>query len=132
VEHVVETMRPLAIEVLAGASRFVRGVSVVRGVPVPVVDLNALLTDGGAGGVCERFVLLRVGDRLVALTVGRVIGLRQLDQSQQRDLPPLLSAVGSDIIESIGASDAQLLLVLEMTRILPAVLSTLASGIAEA
>jgi chemotaxis signal transduction protein len=77
-------------------------------------------------------VLLRAGDRLVALTVGRVIGLRQLDQSQRRDLPPLLSAVGSDIIDSIGASDAQLLLVLGMTRILPAVLSTFASGIADA
>jgi purine-binding chemotaxis protein CheW len=133
VEHVVEAMRPLPVELLAGAPPFVRGVSIIRGVPVPVVDLNALLTNADAGGASERLVLLRVADRVVALAVGRVVGLRHLDHSQQHELPPLLTAVGADIIESIGASDAQLLLVLRMTRILPEVLSTtLALGKAEA
>ena len=133
VEHVVEAMRPLPTELLAGSPRFIRGVSVIRGVPVPVVDLSVLLTNADAGDACERLVLLRVGDRFVALAVGRVVGLRHLDHSQQRELPPLLTAVGADIVESIGASDAQLLLVLRMARILPAVLpTTLALGKLEA
>jgi chemotaxis signal transduction protein len=41
--HVAETMRPLPIESVAGTPSFVRGVSVIRGVPTPVVDLKALL-----------------------------------------------------------------------------------------
>ena len=43
---VIETMRPLGTRPLAGTPAFVRGVSIVRGVPTPVVDVARLL--GGA------------------------------------------------------------------------------------
>ena len=41
--HVAETLRPLPIKPVAGTPGFVRGVSVIRGTPTPVVDLKALL-----------------------------------------------------------------------------------------
>src|SRR5205809_310773 len=41
--HVIETMRPLPIEPMACALSFVRGISIIRGAPTPVVDLGALL-----------------------------------------------------------------------------------------
>jgi chemotaxis signal transduction protein len=40
---VAETLRPLPIEPVAGTPSFVRGMSVIRGKPTPVVDLKALL-----------------------------------------------------------------------------------------
>ncbi len=43
--HVAETMRPLPFKPVAGTPGFVRGVSVIRGTPTPVVDLKALLED---------------------------------------------------------------------------------------
>ena len=54
--HVVEIMRPLPIKSVAGTPGFVRGVSVVRGAPTPVVDLKALLENGeNSLGRCRRF-----------------------------------------------------------------------------
>src|SRR5579864_4751234 len=41
--NVAEIMRPLPIAPLAGAPEIVRGLSVIRGAPVPVVDLGRLL-----------------------------------------------------------------------------------------
>jgi purine-binding chemotaxis protein CheW len=36
-------MRPLPIKPIAGTPGFVRGVSIIRGAPTPVIDLKALL-----------------------------------------------------------------------------------------
>ncbi len=50
--HVAETMRPLPIEPVAGTPSFVRGVSVIRGMPTPVVDLKALLESSANSRRC--------------------------------------------------------------------------------
>ena len=71
---VVETMRPGPIEPLAGAPEVVRGLAVIRGAPVPVVDLASLLGDG-EHSVPTRFVTVRTGERNVALLVDEVMGI---------------------------------------------------------
>jgi purine-binding chemotaxis protein CheW len=115
---VVETLRAVAVEPLAGAPRAVRGVSVIRGEPVPVVDLAALLgqSDGGRGG---RLVTVRVGDRRVALAVEAVLGVQQLEESARVEMPPLLSRAAADAIDEIGTLDGRLLLVLRAARLVP-------------
>jgi chemotaxis signal transduction protein len=50
-------MRPLPVERIAGMLSFVRGVSIIRGVPTPVVDLGVVL--GTPGEAVDRFVTLR-------------------------------------------------------------------------
>lgn len=117
--HVVETMRPLPIEPVGGTPGFVRGVSVIRGVPTPVVDLRALLENSASGATYGRFVTLRSGERRVAIGVDGVVGLRSLDAAQLGELPPILRDVGTDLVEAIGARDAQLLVVLRAARIVP-------------
>jgi purine-binding chemotaxis protein CheW len=108
--HVVETMRPLPIDPIAGMPPFVRGLSVIRGAPTPVVDLGALL--GTPARAAERFVTLRVGDRRVALSVGAVLGIRELDASTIPSLPPLLKNAEQGAVEAIGTLDAELLIIL--------------------
>src|ERR1700730_6787858 len=98
--HVVETMRPLPVESITGMPSFVRGVSIIRGVPTPVVDLGAVL--GALGGCAERIVTLRLGDRQVALSVDAVLGVRDLDLSAIHELPPLLRGASQDVLEAIG------------------------------
>jgi len=114
--HVIETMRPLLIEPVAGTPSFVRGISVIRGVPTPVVDLGTLL---GTSGGSRRFVTLRLGDRQVALSVDTVLGVRELEASTVRELPPLLQGVSQDAIEAIGTLDHQVLIVLSAGWQLP-------------
>lgn len=116
--HVAEVMRPLPIKHVAGTPGFVLGVSVIRGTPVPVVDLKALLENCENSPSFGRFLTLKVEDRQVVIGVDSVVGLRNMDLTQLGELPPLLQYVTADLIASVGSRDAQLLLVLRAARIL--------------
>jgi len=113
---VEETMRPLRAEAVAGMPAFVRGVAMVRGMPIPVVDAAALLFSG-AESPAARFVTLKVGSRRVALSVGAVLGIVDIPNESVDTLPPLLREAGDDVIASIGALDTDLLFVLSATKI---------------
>jgi purine-binding chemotaxis protein CheW len=117
-ETIDETMRPLPIEPIATAPSFVRGLAVVRGAPLPVIDAAALL-----GGECapgrSRFVTLNVGERRLALAVDAVVGIREIDASLCGSLPSLLSAGDASAIEAIGSLDGELLVVLRSARVVP-------------
>jgi purine-binding chemotaxis protein CheW len=115
--NVVETMRPLPIEPVAGAPPFVLGLSILRGSPVPVVDVASLLGEQSVRP--ERFVTVSVGSRLVALALGQVVGLRPIAAMSDEALPPLLRDAGGEIVTAIATLDAELLLVLNAARIVP-------------
>src|ERR1700730_1403758 len=108
--HVMEIMRPLPVEPISAVPWFVRGISIIRGIPTPVVDLGALL--GMPNVAADRFVTLRLGDRQVALSVDSVLGVRELDVSKIGELPPLLQGASKEVIEAMGTLDEQLLVVL--------------------
>lgn len=120
IDHVHETMRPLPVDAVAGAPDFVLGLAVIRGVPVPVVDLDALLGGGIAPRTHGRFVTLRLGERRVALAVDEVLGVERIDRTRLAEFPPLLGPAGADRIEALGTLDAQLLVVLRATQVVPA------------
>lgn len=130
--QVVETMRPMRVEPVAGAPSFLRGVAIIRGAPMPVVDAAALVTGAalvsgaappGHAANTARFVTLRVdgraAGRCVALAVDEVVGVRSLPAGSARDLPPLLRGGQAESISSLGALDSELLVVLESARLLP-------------
>jgi purine-binding chemotaxis protein CheW len=117
-EHVSETMRPLPIEPLAGLPSFVLGLSVLRGTPVPVVDAARML-----GVVAParpgRFVAMRIGARTAVLAVDAVLGVRTLRRDALEMVPPLLADARSEVVETIGTLDSDLLVVLRSGRIVP-------------
>ncbi len=115
--QVVETMRPLPVEPLAGAAPFVRGVSLIRGAPVPVVDLGALLLPSEAADP-TRFVTLRLGSRRLAVALEAVLGVRALPEALS-SLPPLLADASAESVSALGRLDQELLVVLEATRLVP-------------
>ena len=116
-QYVVETMRPLPIEAVAGAPDVVRGLAIIRGAPVPVIDVARLL--GAATAFPTRFVTMKVGDRRVALAVDAVLGVRGLPIESLQELPPLLGGVAAEIVAVIGRLDAELLLVLRGAQLVP-------------
>jgi len=125
-DRVAETMRPLPIQPLAAAPPFVRGLCVHRGTPVPVVDAGMLL--GQSDARAERLVVIRTGDRMVALAVADIVGVRPLTSASQA-LPPLLREAASAAVSAIGVLDEELLLVLGTARIVPdALLEELAAA----
>jgi purine-binding chemotaxis protein CheW len=94
------------------------GLSLIRGAPTPVIDAAKLL--GSAGGEpVTRFVTIRVGERHAAVALSSVIGVRELPAASLSELPPLLQDAGAEAVESIGALDSTLLVVLESARVVP-------------
>jgi purine-binding chemotaxis protein CheW len=114
---VVETMRPLPVEPVAGAPEFVRGVSIIRGSSMPLVDAAHLL--GAEGATARRFVTLRSQGGMVALAVDEVLGVRVLPLDALRASPPLLSEARAGVVRALGTLDQQLLVVLEAARLVP-------------
>jgi len=113
---VVETLRPLPAEPLPGAPPFVRGVAIVRGEPVPVVDAARLL--GEPAGLLARWITLDLGQRHVALAVDEVLGVRALSGAAHA-LPPLLADEGASGVAALGRLDGALLHVLDGARLVP-------------
>ncbi|HXB96854.1 MAG TPA: chemotaxis protein CheW [bacterium] len=116
-DSVLEIFRPLPVQALGSAPDFVLGLARVRGEAVPVVHLGRLL---GLAGRSEpgRFVRLSVGERRVVLAVDGVLGLRELPGDAAGSLPPQLDR-GLASVESLGALDRSLFLVLGAAKLLP-------------
>ncbi len=115
---VAETLRPLAIERLPGMAACVLGISAIRGRATPVVDARILLS-ACATEPAARLVVLRVGERTVALAVDSVLGLQRFEQSSVQALPPLLGGADAGLVAEIGRLDADLLVVLDAGRLVP-------------
>jgi purine-binding chemotaxis protein CheW len=107
-------MRPGRIERIELAPEYLLGLALVRGEMVPVLDAGVLLT--GQPSEATRFVVLRVGERSVALAVAEVVGTRALESTLLDGLPPLL-ANRRDLIAHMAVLDGKLLEVLESGRL---------------
>jgi purine-binding chemotaxis protein CheW len=114
---VVETMRALDIRKVDGAPRFIRGLTIVRGSLLPIVDVAALL--GAEAGQGRRLVLVRAGERHLALAVDEVLGIRRLDDAALTRTPPLISSALSEGVEQIGSLDGEALAMIEVVRLVP-------------
>jgi purine-binding chemotaxis protein CheW len=116
-ELVEEAMRPLPIEAIAFVPAFVRGLAIVRGNPIPVIDVGALLTGGLSPPT--RFVTVKAGNRRAALAFSEVIGVRDLSRDSFNGMPPLLHAVNADAVSGVSALDAGLVVLLSTARLVP-------------
>lgn len=117
-----ETMRALPLEAVPGMPPFLSGLAVIRGAPVPVLDLARLLgTPAAAAGTLSeaRYVTLELAQRQVALAVDAVLGVRALDGEAYGAVPPLLHGAEAGLLAALGTLDAELLLVLQAARLVP-------------
>ncbi|MDO9015980.1 MAG: chemotaxis protein CheW [Myxococcales bacterium] len=117
VGHVIETMRPLPVELVVGVPDFVAGLALIRGAPTPVVDLGRLL-GATAAAPWGRFVVVAAGGRRVALAVDAVLGVRALDAAALEALPPLVEDAAGPIA-ALAALDGELLVVIRGARLVP-------------
>jgi purine-binding chemotaxis protein CheW len=116
-EHVIEILRVLPIDAIAGAPRYVRGLCIIRGAAVPVVDIGLLIGDQATKS--ERLVTIRTGSRAIALAAETVVGIRAIGTETFNALPPLLRDAASETIAAVGTLDAELLFFLRTTLSVP-------------
>jgi purine-binding chemotaxis protein CheW len=115
--EVTETLRPLAVQPLAGTPAYVRGVTILRGVPTPVVDVARLLA--GEHVEPDRFLAVRTEHGPVALATGPVLGIRVAGPDAAAQHPALLGEASGRLIAGVGLIDAQPLLLLHSMRVVP-------------
>lgn len=119
-DEVVETMRPLDTRPLAGSPPWVCGISIMRGVPAPVIDVARLLT--GQPGPVARFVAVRTERGPVALATGEVLGIRTTATGgAAAGHAALLTGGGaaSRLVAGVGMLDGEPLLLLQSMRVVP-------------
>jgi purine-binding chemotaxis protein CheW len=117
-DEVVEIMRPLVTRALAGTPAFVPGVTIMRGVPTPVVDVACLLT--GRRADAERYVAVRTEHGSIALATGAVLGIRATaaDGPVSRHTGLLGGAAGT-LVAGVGTFAGEPLLLLQSMRVVP-------------
>lgn len=129
-DDVVETMRPLDTRPLAGSPPWVRGISIMRGVPAPVIDVARLLT--GASADVARYVAVRTERGPVALATGPVLGIRTAaaTAAAASSHTALLTGAGAAarLVAGIGMIDAEPLLLLQSMRVVPDEIWAAAAG----
>jgi purine-binding chemotaxis protein CheW len=117
IDHVIEIMRLLPVEQIAVAPKYVRGLSVIRGGPVPVVDLGLII--GDQVGHPTRLIAVKTATRTIALAVEAVIGITAFAADAFAQLPPLLRDAATDTVTAIGALDTELIVFLRAAHLLP-------------
>ncbi|MBB3294772.1 purine-binding chemotaxis protein CheW [Mitsuaria sp. BK045] len=128
-DAVEETLRPQPLRPLMSPAVHVQGLARIRGDWLPVVDLAGLLglSDAGAAGAppppgaapVRRYVVVRAGERRVALAVAEVLGLQTFAAEQLRALPPLLRDRDHGAVTALAERDDELIAVLDQARLLP-------------
>jgi purine-binding chemotaxis protein CheW len=74
---------------------------------------------GERGVVATRWITVRAGARVVALSVADVIGMRRLAQIEtDASVPPLLANAARGAIDALAVLDGELLVVLRAARLL--------------
>jgi purine-binding chemotaxis protein CheW len=118
IEDAIEIMRPRPIQALAGAPGFVRGLAIVRGAMLPVLDLAALLGAGPTEG-WGRFLVARSGPRQIALAVDEFMGVSWIDPSLLANVPPLLHGALPEDVHKLGTLDGHGLALLQTGKLVP-------------
>ena len=132
-DAVEETLRPQPLRPLKSPAVHVQGLARIRGDWLPVVDLAGLLglTEAGAApsapwppapadaAAVRRYVVVRAGERRVALAVAEVLGLQTFAAEQLRALPPLLRDRDHGAVTALAERDDELIAVLDQARLLP-------------
>ncbi|MNS65122.1 CheW-like domain protein [compost metagenome] len=117
VDTVIETMRPLPVEPLAGLPPWVEGVALIRGRPTPVLNVAALLGESGQASL-GAFVTVRAERCALALAVRRVTGVGSLEPGEWQALPSIAAGV-TEAVEAVGVLGARLTTVLSASRLIP-------------
>jgi purine-binding chemotaxis protein CheW len=109
--RILEVMRMMPVEPVADAPVFLRGISVIRGAPVAVIDLGRLL--GQARTAPTRIITVHIDGRTLGLAVTEVVGVRGEAEVGAHAPVPLLRQAAAESISTIGTLDGEMLLFLD-------------------
>lgn len=102
----------------------VLGVMNMRGMVVPVIDLRIKLGLPVDENKEPVVVVLRVGNKVIGAVVDGVSDVVQIDEDQIQDPPDFVGAVSKEDLRGLSLHDSEMLILLELDRILAMELSS--------
>jgi purine-binding chemotaxis protein CheW len=104
---------------IANAPAFILGVTNLRGVIVPIVDMRLRFNlDSAAMNSSTVTIVLALGTHVVGIVVDAVSDVITLTQEQMRPTPEFSSAVDSDHIHAIGAVEDRMLILIDIVKLM--------------
>ena len=106
---------------IANVPHFIKGVTNLRGVIVPIVDMR--LKFGLGEALYNEFtvvIILNVGIRVIGVVVDSVSDVLELDPETIRDAPEMTSVVDSDYIIGLGALQDRMLILVDIEKLITA------------
>jgi purine-binding chemotaxis protein CheW len=116
-DEVIETMRPLPTRPLAGTPPYVRGLTILRGEPSPVIDVTRLLT--GTTSEIDRYVAVRAGRGPVSCATGPVLGVQVVHATPPDGPSTLFTGASRSLVAAVGTVGTEPLVVLRSIRTVP-------------
>jgi purine-binding chemotaxis protein CheW len=115
--HTIEIMRPLPIRQLLNPPHCILGISIIRGKPTPVLDIFKLLNTE-SGNKPTRFVLIKSGEKELALAVAQVLYTTSIPLTVLNELPSVFREGNDTMIKSLAVADEQLGAMLDASKLM--------------
>lgn len=104
---------------IANSPDFIKGVTNLRGIIVPIIDLRLKFNLGRAD--YDQFtvvIILNLSDRVVGIVVDSVSDVLSLTSDHIRPAPEFGSAVDTRYVTGIGALDSRMLILVDIERLM--------------
>jgi purine-binding chemotaxis protein CheW len=104
---------------VANAPDFIKGVVILRGVIVPIVDMRLKFNlDSANYDSFTVVIVLNIGKRVMGMVVDAVSDVITLTPEQLRPVPEFNSAIASDHLLAIGAVDNRMLILVDIEKLM--------------
>lgn len=117
IDRVVEILRVQKSFTIPGLPTFLTGVTSVRGIVVPVIDLRRRFGVPPAGRK-ERIIIVRFGAEKVGFLVDEVLEILGLETAEIRTPPSVFKGFRTDYLTGIGKKDDRIIILLNVDRLL--------------
>ncbi len=121
----VEITKVREIILMCGITRvpqtphYVKGLINLRSTVIPVIDLRALFgLPEGEQSADSRIMVLQVGTKTVGIVVDGVDEVLRISQDQIAPPPPTVASVGNEYLSGLAKLEDQLLILLDIDKIL--------------
>ncbi|MCK9512075.1 MAG: chemotaxis protein CheW [Pigmentiphaga sp.] len=110
---------PESVTRIANVPDFIQGVTNLRGVIVPIVDLRIKFRMASAE-VNEQTVaiILNLGGRIVGIVVDGVSDVLMLDREQIRPAPEFGSTLSTEYLTGLGTIDGRMLILVDIEKLM--------------
>jgi purine-binding chemotaxis protein CheW len=114
-----EIIKPREVTEVPRMPAFVSGVLSLRGVIIPVFSMHKRLGHGVVEkSGKERIIVVRMGEEFCGVLVDEVIQVAKLDAAAIEPPPAVLEGIDRDFVEGIGSFDGNMLILLNLEKIL--------------